>query len=41
MIRVESDNPRSDYLEALHKCCDAVVLTAYHTRDCAEWTFLT
>ncbi len=26
-----------DYLEALNKCCDAVKLTAYHTRETAKY----
>jgi len=26
----------ADYLKALNKCCDAVMLTAFHTRETAK-----
>lgn len=38
MIQDESDSLFADYLKALNQCCDAVKLTAYHTRGCAEKT---
>uniref|UniRef100_A0A6M3J544 Uncharacterized protein n=1 Tax=viral metagenome TaxID=1070528 RepID=A0A6M3J544_9ZZZZ len=31
-------DPWADYLKALNQCCNAVRLTAYHTRECAKHT---
>lgn len=29
-------DPWADYLKDLNRCCDAVKLTAYHTREAAK-----
>jgi len=34
----ENANPFAEYLEALHKCCDACKLATYHTSECARQT---